>query len=45
VDGERLSAELAEGVLTVRIPKHPKAQPRRIQIGDGGESQQLSEKS
>ena len=32
IDGDRLSAELADGVLTVRIPKHPKAQPRRIEI-------------
>lgn len=32
MDGDRLSAELADGVLTVRIPKHAKAQPRRIEI-------------
>lgn len=32
VDGEHLSAELADGVLTIRLPKHPKAQPRRIEI-------------
>ena len=33
VDGEKLAAHLADGVLTVRVPKHSKAQPRKIQIG------------
>jgi HSP20 family protein len=33
VDGEQLAAYLGEGVLTLRVPKHPKAQPRKIQIG------------
>jgi HSP20 family protein len=33
VNGEQLAAYLADGVLTVRVPKHPKAQPRKIQIG------------
>jgi len=32
LDEEKLSASLADGVLTVRIPKHAKAQPRKIQI-------------
>lgn len=32
MDGERLSAELADGVLTIHIPKHAKAQPRRIEV-------------
>ena len=36
VDGEQLAAYLADGVLTLRVPKHPKAQPRKIQIGGGG---------
>ena len=39
VDGDKLVAYLADGVLTLRVPKHPKAQPRRIQIGGGGPSQ------
>jgi HSP20 family protein len=33
VDENNLSAELADGVLTIRVGKHPKAKPRRIQIG------------
>jgi HSP20 family protein len=41
VDDARLEADLADGVLTVRIPKHPKAQPRRIPIGSGPTSKQL----
>lgn len=43
LDEENLSAGLAEGVLTVRIPKHPKAKPRKIQIGGGSETKQLNE--
>lgn len=39
LDEERLAAELADGVLTIRIPKSPKAQPRKIQIGSGGTEQ------
>jgi HSP20 family protein len=38
-DGEKLAAYLADGVLTLRVPKHPKAQPRKIQIGGGGRSE------
>ena len=33
IDGESLTADLADGVLTIRVPKHPKAQPRKIPIG------------
>jgi HSP20 family protein len=33
IDGEKLTADLADGVLTIRVPKHPKAQPRKIPIG------------
>ena len=33
VEGERLTADLADGVLTIQVPKHPKAQPRKIPIG------------
>lgn len=43
LDEENLAANLADGVLTVRIPKHPKAKPRKIQIGGGGDSRQLKE--
>lgn len=43
VDSEKMNAELADGVLTIRIPKHPKAKPRRIQIG--GSAKQLNEKN
>jgi len=32
LDTERVSAELAQGVLTLRIPKAPHAQPRRIEV-------------
>jgi len=39
-DGEQLAAFLADGVLTLRVPKLAKAQPRKIQIGGG--STQLS---
>ncbi len=30
-----MTADLADGVLTVRVPKLPKAKPRRIEIGGG----------
>jgi HSP20 family protein len=32
LDEEKLSAVLADGVLTVRIPRQPKVQPRKIAI-------------
>ncbi len=32
LDEEKLTAVLADGVLTVRIPKQPKVQPRKIAI-------------
>jgi HSP20 family protein len=35
VDGEKLAAHLADGVLTLRVPRHSNAQPRKIQIGGG----------
>ena len=43
LDEEKLAAELAGGVLTVRIPKLPKAQPRKIQIGVASDTKQLKE--
>jgi len=35
LDGENLTAQLADGVLTIRIPRQPKAKPRKIEIGNG----------
>jgi HSP20 family protein len=32
LDTEKVSAELAQGVLTLRIPKVAQAQPRRIDV-------------
>jgi HSP20 family protein len=32
VDGEKIEAALADGVLKVRIPKRPQAQPRKITV-------------
>lgn len=34
LDDENVTASLEDGVLTVRIPKHPKAKPRKILIGE-----------
>jgi HSP20 family protein len=45
LDEEKLAAELSDGVLTVRIPKLPKAQPRKIQIGVRNDTKQLNESS
>ena len=38
VDGDSVTADLKQGVLTLRIPKKPEAQPKRIAIGKGGET-------
>lgn len=35
VDGERIEAKLTDGVLEVRVPKHPEAKPRQIPINLG----------
>jgi len=35
LDTEKVSAELAQGVLTLRIPKAAHAQPRRIEVQVG----------
>jgi HSP20 family protein len=45
LDEQKLSAELTDGVLTLRIPKLPEAQPRKIQIsaGSGSTPKQLNE--
>jgi HSP20 family protein len=34
-DGERVTADLKHGVLTVVVPKKPEAQPRKIAVGKG----------
>jgi len=44
LDEEKLSANLADGVLTVEIPKMQKAQPRRIAINGGARSNGEGEK-
>ena len=41
LDDANLEAHLADGVLTVKIPKQPKAKPRKIQIGNGNGAKQL----
>jgi HSP20 family protein len=43
IDGDKLSAELADGVLTIHVPKHPKAQPKKILIGGGNSAPQLGQ--
>ncbi len=43
VDGERMTADLADGVLTIHVPKKPQAKPRRIQIGGGNGHKQLGQ--
>ena len=43
VDPERLSADLSDGVLTVRVAQQPKAKPRRITIAARTATPQLDE--
>ena len=45
VDADDMTADLAEGVLTIRVPKKPQAKPRRIQIGGGNGHKQLGAKN
>jgi HSP20 family protein len=42
-DGNNLSANLADGVLTIRLPKHASAKPRRIPVNANSETKQLNE--
>ncbi|HET7585961.1 MAG TPA: Hsp20/alpha crystallin family protein [Gemmatimonadaceae bacterium] len=42
VDEDQIDANFHDGVLTVRIPKTALPQPRKIQIGRGGEERQIS---
>jgi HSP20 family protein len=39
VDTEHCNAEMKDGVLSLRLPKKPEVQPKRIQLG-GGEQKQ-----
>ena len=43
LDDANLDAHLADGVLTIRIPKRAQAKPRKIPIGTGSSSKQLKE--
>lgn len=43
VDDDRLSAELADGVLTIHLPKHPKAKPKKIRVADGKQAKPREE--
>ena len=43
LDEEKLAAELTGGVLTIRIPKLAKAQPRKISIDVAPETKKLNE--
>lgn len=43
VDPDAMTADLADGVLTLRVPKQPKAKPRRIPIGSANGHKQLGE--
>lgn len=43
VNDEDLTARLAAGVLTIRIPKQAKAKPKKVQISNGHDSKQLEE--
>jgi HSP20 family protein len=39
VDAERIDASLDHGVLTIRVPKPERTQPRRIQVGSSSNGQ------
>lgn len=42
-DAEKLDAELADGVLTIRVPRSEAAKPRKIAIGGPSSPKQLGE--
>lgn len=33
IEGENVTADMKDGVLTLRVPKRPEVQPRRISVG------------
>lgn len=35
IDGDKVTAELKDGVLLVEVPKAPEAQPRKVQVKGG----------
>jgi HSP20 family protein len=39
VDGEHLEAEMNDGVLSIRIPKQPAPEPKRVPIKEGSTKQ------
>ena len=43
LDEEKMTAELADGVLSIRIGKHEKAKPRKIEIGTSAGPKKLNE--
>ena len=43
LDTGKLAADLADGVLTIAIPRHPKAKPFKIRIGGGQDKKQLAD--
>lgn len=45
VDAENMTADLSDGVLTIKVPKQPQAKPRRVLIGGGNGQRQLGQKS
>jgi HSP20 family protein len=44
VDPDRIEASLRDGVLTVRVPKSERSQPRRVEISGGSEARGAGEK-
>lgn len=42
LDSERLTADYADGVLTIRIPVAEQAKPRRIEVRADGDRRQIS---
>jgi len=45
VDAERLTADLADGVLTIRVPRQPKAKPKKIAINDHASPPRLEQEA
>lgn len=43
LDGTKLAAELADGVLTLRVPVREQAQPRRIDVTSSGSSSSIEQ--